>query len=104
MHRILQLITGMNTTFLQFIGGQDDDAKREQAAYELFTLLRTHSPGMILSAVRELNAMGCYKIKALHSLLNLPEAREPQVVWPKDSNLLNLKYQERTLDEYNPNT
>lgn len=101
LHRIMQLMTGMDTVFLQFIGGQEDD-EREQVAYQLFTLLRTHSKVMVISAVRELNGMGCYKIKALHSLLNLPQSKEPQAVWPKDINLLNLTYQERKLDEYNP--
>ncbi len=103
MNRIMQVISGMDTAFLQFISGQDDPAIREQAAYELFTLLRTHSRGMILSAVRELNTMGCYKIKTLYSRLNLPQERESQSVWPKNTSLLNLKYQERNLDEYNPN-
>ncbi len=104
MHRILQLITGMDEAFLQFVGGQDDESGREAAAYELFTLLRTHSKVILISAVRELNAMGCYKIKTLRSLLNLPQEKEPQALWPKDTNLLNLTYEERKLDEYNPNT
>jgi hypothetical protein len=101
--RILQLITSMDSAFQQFVSAQEDDATREEAAYQLFTLLRTHSRGMVISAVRELNSMGCYKVKALHSRLNLPQARELQAVWPKDAHLLNLTYQERTLDEYNPN-
>lgn len=103
MHRIYQVVTGMDPAFLQFIGGQDDEADREATAYELFTILRTHSRGMVISAVRELNGMGCYKIKTLYSRLNLPQAREPQAVWPKDTNLLTIKYQERSLNEYNPN-
>lgn len=104
MRRILQLVTGMDPAFLQFIGGQDDDSGREQAAYQLFTLLRTHSRVIVVSAVRELAGMGCYKVKALQSRLCLPEVKAPPSVWPKDANLLNLTYQERTLDEYNPNS
>ena len=103
MRRIYQGITGMDPVFLQFVSAQDEESQ-EQTAYELFTLLKTHGRMMIVSAVRELNAMGCYKVRALHSRLNLPEARAAEPVWPKDLNLLNLKYQERSLDEYNPNT
>ena len=103
MRRIYQGITGMDPVFLQFVSAQDEES-REETAYELYALIKTHSRAMITSAVRELNAMGCYKIRALYSRLHLPAARAAEPVWPKDQNLLNLKYQERSLDEYNPNT
>jgi hypothetical protein len=93
----------MDPAFLQFINAHEEIPEREETACEIFYLLRTHSRAMMLSAVRELNAMGTYRIIALRSRLNLPAAREPEAVWPKDTNLLNIKYRERTLDEYNPN-
>lgn len=104
LRRIYQGLTQMDPALLQFINAQEEYPQREQIAYEIYSLLRTHSRGMVLSAVRELNTMGTYKIKALRSRLSLPTAREPGVVWPKDTNLLNIKYQERPLDEYNPNS
>jgi hypothetical protein len=104
MRRIYQLMTGMDYAFLQFISAQPEEVDRQEMAYLLFTLLRTHSRAMLISAVRELNGMGCYKINALYSLLNLPESKDPPPVWPKDVHLLNLTYKERDLNEYNPNT
>ena len=100
--RILQLMTSMDETFRQFIENQQDDASRLTVAYQLFTLIRNHSKSVILSAVREQNTTGVYKIKALFSRLNLPAAAEPQAVWPADTTLLNLKYQERDLNDYDP--
>ena len=102
MRRILQLITTMDPVFRQFLENQDNEIKRLDAAYQLFTLLKTHSKGMLISAVKELNAMPCFKIKALTSLLHLPEPKEPQALWPQNQNLLNLKYQERSLNDYDP--
>lgn len=102
MQRILQLITNMNTVFRQFLDNQDDDTRRTQAAYELFNLLKTHSKDMLISAVKELNTLSCFKIKALRSLLQLPEPKEHGLLWPQNQNLLNLKYQERSLNDYDP--
>jgi hypothetical protein len=55
---------------------------------------------MILSAVREQNTTGVFKVKALLGRLNLPDASEPNTVWPVDQTLLNLKYKERDLNDY----
>lgn len=102
MKRILQLITGMDSVLSCFIENQDDDRERIHAAYQLFVLLKTHSKAMLISAVRELNGMNCFKIKALLSLLNLPSIQEGQALWPKNQQLLNLSYQERKLNDYDP--
>ena len=104
MRRILQVISGMDPAFKHFFDHQDNDGERIQAAYQLFTLLKTHSREMLISAVRELNALSCFKIKALRSLLYLPEPRDPQTLWPKDQQLLNLTYEERRLDDYDPDS
>jgi transposase len=102
--RILQLITQMEPVFQGFIENQENDTARMDTAYLLFSLLRTHSRGMITSAVRELIGLACFKAKALKSLLNLPEPQEPQPLWPQDKNLLNLNYKERSLNDYDPNS
>lgn len=52
---------------------------------------------------KELNSMSCSKIKALKSLLNVPEYSDPGLLWPRNSQLLNLKYKERSLNDYDPN-
>ena len=102
MKRVLELITRMDQVFSQFIDGQNDDVEKTDAAYQIFTLLRTHSKGMVVSAVRELNALDCFKVKALMSLLSLPAPKEVQAVWPKNQQLLNLTYKERNLNDYDP--
>ena len=100
MRRILQVISCMDPAFGYFFDHQDNDDERMNSAYQLFTLLRTHSKGMLVSAVRELNALSCFKIKAIMSLLNLPSSEEPHTLWPKDAGLLNLTYEERRLKDY----
>ena len=103
MQRILQLMKHMDHVFRYFIDQQENDDDQINAAYQLFTLLRTHSKAMLISAVRELNTLKCFKIKALSSLLNLPESQDPKPLWPRDIKLLNLKYEERNLNDYDPN-
>jgi len=102
MQRILQLISGMDEAFLEFIAKQDTEDERMRVAYELFTLLKTHSRAMLISAVKELNTLSCFKIKALRSLLNLPEPKESTLLWPQNQKLLNLTYEERSLKDYDP--
>jgi transposase len=102
MHRILQLITHMNPVLQCFLDHQDTENDRVNAAYQLFTLIRTHSRVMVISAVRELISLSCFKIKAINSLLQLPETQEPQPLWPSNTNLLNLTYEERSLNDYDP--
>jgi len=57
---------------------------------------------MLTSAVRELNTLSCFKIKALRSLLQLPEPKESTLLWPQNQKLLNLTYEERSLNDYDP--
>jgi transposase len=100
--RIRQLLVGIDPAFKTFIENQEDEEGRLSAAYQIFQLIRMHSRSMVLSAVRELNGMGCAKIKALMSLLRVPGAQEAPAVWPKDTRLLNLNYEERKLTDYDP--
>jgi hypothetical protein len=100
MQRILQLITHMDPVFDHFLDHQDNDIQRLEVAYELFQLLKTHSRAMLISAVRELNALACFKIKGLRSLLHLPEPQEGHPLWPQNAQLLKLNYEERSLNDY----
>jgi len=100
MQRIYQLIRSMSPAFKFFLDHQESDAQRQQTAYGLFRLLKSYSKGMLFSAVRELNAMKCFKLKSLHSLLNLPESRQGDPLWPRNGELLNLDYEERNLTDY----
>ncbi len=100
MQRIFQLISQMDPALNHFLLHQDDDIQRMEAAYELFQLLKTHSRAMLISAVKELNTIPCFKIKALRSLLHLPQSKDGQPLWPQNPQLLNLNYQERSLNDY----
>ncbi|MCP4648662.1 MAG: IS21 family transposase [PVC group bacterium] len=98
--RIYQLIESMNLVFRDFLHNQQDDTQRIETAYFLFKLLKSHSKAMLISAVGELNKMQCFKLKALRSLLNLPQPKDSDILWPKDSHLLNFNYQQRSLEAY----
>ena len=104
MRRVLQVMTDMDPAFKHFFDHQDNDDERVQAAYQLFTLLKTHSRSMLISAIRELNTLACFKIKALMSLLHLPELQDPERLWPQNQQLLNLTYEERKLNDYDPDS
>ena len=100
MKRIYQLMQSMDPALKVFLLNQEDEAIGMQCAYHLFRLLKSHSKCMLISCVRELNNMKCFKLKALSSLLKLPQPKENDPIWPKDTNLLNLNYEERSLDDY----
>lgn len=100
--RILQLVEAMDPAFRDFLAGHKDEAEKIQAAYALFKLLKLYSRTILTSAVRELAGMGAFKIKALRSLLHLPSPKEGDPLWPRDPNLLNLSYRQRSLKDYDP--
>lgn len=100
MRRILQLMVQMDESFNHFLLHQVDELMREQATHELFTLLKSYSKIILISAVKELNAMRCYKLKALRSLLKLPKSQEGPALWPVNNDLLNVNYQQRSLNDY----
>jgi len=93
----------MDPVLNEFLSAQETDTERLKAAYEIFKLLKTHGRMVILSAVRELVSMKTFKTKSLSSLLGLtrkgPESAE---LYPTDRSLLDIRYQERNLEEYDP--
>jgi transposase len=103
MQRIHRLIVGMEPLFAEFVGGQSDEPSIHSAAYMIFKLLKTHGRQMILSAIRELLAVGCLKPPALQNLLN-PSGGKSEIppVNPSDASLLDIRYQERNLSDYDP--
>lgn len=102
MMRIRRLIEDMDTVTRAFVLIQDGEDERTLAAYEIFKLLKTHGRAVVLSALRELHEMKTYKTTALRSLLELPSERGASPVWPKDTRLLGLHYEQRRLDAYDP--
>ncbi|MCX5810772.1 MAG: hypothetical protein NTX36_15610 [Proteobacteria bacterium] len=68
--------------------------------YGLFRLLRTSSKEMLLSAVREANALRVYKFKYIESLLVPRNTRDESPVYPRNASLLDISYRKRELTEY----
>jgi transposase len=102
--RILRLIESMEPVFYKFLRAQgEDDSARLECAYQIFKLLKNHNRAVLISAVGELLSMGTYKIKALLSLLNLPVQKNVDQVFPNDQKLLDIRYEERSLEEYDQN-
>lgn len=103
--RILRLIESLDPVFYKFLRAQgDDEPSRLECAHQIFRLLKNHRRSVLISAVGELLSMGTYKIKAVYSLLNLPTQKTPDAVFPSDSKLLDIRYQERSLEEYDKNS
>jgi hypothetical protein len=104
LQRVLQVIQQMDMAFKAFLEKCENSDEQMLAAYQIYQLMRQYSRAVVLSAVRELNSMNNFKISALMSILRLPDAQEHPAVWPKDSRLLNLNYEERNLKDYDPDT
>jgi hypothetical protein len=100
--RILEVVRAMDPAFQDFLNAHKDETEKIQAAYELFKLLKIYSRVILISAILELTGTGTFKIKALRSLLNLPNPQEGDPLWPTNPQLLNLTYEPRSLKNYDP--
>lgn len=83
---------------------QESESQAQAAAYQIFKLLKTHSRTLLESAVREVNAMGAFKMKTVLSLLHIPEDRSSEPVYPQNTTLLNIQYEPRSLTDYDPHS
>jgi transposase len=98
--RILQLMTGMDNAvalFLKRAAAEGDDLL--EAAYVLFKLLKIASKATLLSAVRQANILGTFKVAYIKNLLQ-PQEVKPQPVYPQDPKLLHIDYERRDLAKY----
>ena len=84
--------------FLQEAGQEDQNSLN--IAYELFKLPKHISKAMLLSAVREANRIGTFKIRYVQSLLQVPQPQPPNPVFPQESKLLDIDYERRSLKDY----
>jgi transposase len=99
--RIYQLVDQMDPTLHHFLheAGQEDQAPLD-IAYEFFKLLKHVSKAMLLSAVREANRIGTFKIRYVQSLLQVPKPQPQNPVFPQESKLLDIDYERRNLKDY----
>ena len=101
--RVLEILIRMDLAYQTFLERQDE-YEQTTVAWQIFELMRQYSRVQVLSAIRELNQTQTFKIKALMSRLNVPGVNELPKVWLKDPRLINIKYEERNLKEYDPDT
>ena len=99
--RIFHLMDQMDPALHHFLqeAGQEDQ-KPQDIAYEFFKLLKHVSKAMLLSAVREANRIGTFKIRYVQSLLQVPHPQPPNPVFPQESKLLDIDYERRNLKDY----
>jgi transposase len=99
--RIYQLMDQMDPALHHFLqeAGQEDHNPLD-IAYEFFKLLKHVSKAMLLSAVREANRIGTFKIRYIQGLLQVPQPQPSNPVFPQESKLLDIDYERRNLKDY----
>lgn len=99
--RILQLMQNMDKGIELFLTKAEAEGEDKTIyAYQFFKLLKLVSRNTLIWAVKKACYASAYKLKAVISLLDLPKEKENNPVYPKDTNLLDIKYEERGLDSY----
>jgi len=99
--RIYQLMDQMDPALHHFLleAGQEGQNPLD-IAHEFFKLLKHVSKAMLLSAVREANRIGTFKIRYVQSLLQVSQPQPPNPVFPQESRLLDIDYERRNLKDY----
>lgn len=99
--RIYQLMKGMDKEINHFLVSSEQEAEDTlKVAYELFKILKVTSKDMLISAIRQANSIGVYKVKYIHSLLQPSGQKQDNPVHPQDRKLLEITYEGRNLKEY----
>ncbi len=99
--RILQLMQNMDKAIETFLTHAEHNGEDKIAyAYELFKLLKLVPRDTLIWAVKKACSVSAYKLKSVISSLDLPKEKENNAVYPKDTNILNIKYEERRLEDY----
>ena len=99
--RIFQLMDQMDPALHHFLQEAEQEGQNPlEIAYDLFKLLRHVSKAMLLSAVRQANRIGTFKLRYVQSLLQLPQPQPPNPVFPQESRLLEIEYERRNLKDY----
>lgn len=98
--RIYHLMKGMGKEIDDFIAAAESEGEdRLKVAHGLFRLLLASSKEMLLSAVREANALNIHKPRYVESLLG-PKGPQEAAVYPQNTALLDITYQKRELTDY----
>jgi len=98
--RIHQLMTGMDDALALFLKRADGEGEDPlEASYTLFKLLKVASKHTLLSAVREANKLGTFKVAYIKNLLQ-PSGSKHHPVYPQDNKLLSITYERSDLAKY----
>ncbi len=101
MDRIYEAIKNLHPSMADFLlknPSCGEDPKK--TAYEIFKLLRSHSRGMLISIATQCLKRRSPRLKTLLSYLHLEPKEEIERVQPQNTELLNITYQARKLEEY----
>jgi len=99
--RIQAVIKNMHPAIADFLlKNQELGEDPAQTAYQIFKLLKSHSRGMLISAARECVQRKSPRLRTYLSYLNLEPQEKTETVAPQNSQLLNITYQARKLEEY----
>jgi transposase len=98
--RVNHLMRRMGAEIGHFLTmGESEGEEPILVAYGLFRLLRGSSKEMLLSAVREANALHVYKLRYVESLI-WPQGSNEAAVYPQNTSLLDISYEKRELTDY----
>ncbi len=99
--RIYELLDRMDPALHHFLQEAAEEGQSPfDIAYAFFKLLKHVSKAMLLSAVREANHIGTFKIRYVQTLLQVPQPQPPNPVFPQESKLLDIDYERRNLKDY----
>lgn len=99
--RILQLMKNIDPSIELFLTKAEECGEDKiNYAYQLFKLLKLCSRAMLIECVKKACQVKAYKIKTIFSLLQLPYEKNNNPVYPKDTNLLDIDYEQRRLEDY----
>jgi hypothetical protein len=100
MQRIHEVIKNLHPAMSDFlVKNQAYGEDPQKTAYEIFKLMKSHSRGMLLSVAAECLHKKSPRLRTFLSYLHR-EFTEAETVQPQKSELLNISYQPRGLEEY----
>lgn len=99
--RILQLMKNMDGNIALFLDKAKENGEDNlQNAYQLFKLLKLYPRSILIDCVQKACSIKAYRIKTILSLLHLPEDKNDNPVYPQDTGILDIRYEERRLEDY----
>jgi hypothetical protein len=100
MQRIHEAIKNLHPAMSEFLlKNQACGEDPQKTAYEIFKLMKHHSRGMLHSIASECLRKKSPRLRTFLSHLHL-ELTEAETVHPQKTELLNISYQPRGLEEY----